>query len=221
MANPKKYLINWLGLLGVVSFISYAVAVIFAPLAYPGYDWMSRAVSDLSAANAPSLALWHQLSSLYGVAGMVCIMMVCVAVQGQLNKTMRLGIYAFAIMFWVSTIGFAMFPLSESGGTGAAFTDMMHIVVTVLVVPLSIASFVLMMIGGYRKKRFVSLAVFATVALGLMFIGAIGTGVAPTEYFGVFQRFSNLISVNGFLAILGIYLFAGKLHQGHHECIAP
>lgn len=32
--------IQWLGLLGVVSFLSYAAAVVFSPLAYPGYDWM-------------------------------------------------------------------------------------------------------------------------------------------------------------------------------------
>ena len=38
--KSKKTLINWLGLIGVASFLSYVVAVIFAPLAYPGYDWM-------------------------------------------------------------------------------------------------------------------------------------------------------------------------------------
>ncbi|MCL2386819.1 MAG: DUF998 domain-containing protein [Defluviitaleaceae bacterium] len=207
----SRGLIRWSGLLGVVSFISYAVAVIFAPLAYYGYDWTSRAVSDLSAADAPSLALWHQLSSLYGVAGMVCIMMVCVAIQGKLNKLLRLGIYIFTVMFWVSTVGFAMFPLSESGDTGTAFQDVMHIVVVALVVPLAITSFVLIMIGGYRKKSFVSLAVCASVALLLMMVGGLGTGFAPAEYFGIFQRFSNLIAVNGFLALLGIFLFSGKL----------
>lgn len=60
----KKPLINRLGLLGIVNFISYAAAVVFSPLAYPGYDWKSRAVSDLSASNAPSLTLWNQLASL-------------------------------------------------------------------------------------------------------------------------------------------------------------
>jgi len=211
MKSKNKTLVNWIGLLGVVSFVSYAVAVIFTPLAYPGYDWMSRAVSDLSATNAPSLALWHQLSSLYGVAGIACIMMVCVVIRGKWSKTLRIGIYLFATMFWVSIAGFSWFPLTESGGNGTTFQDIMHIVVTAVVVPLSIASFVLIMIGGYRKKRFVSLAVFATIALGLMFVGAIGTSIAPNEYFGIFQRFSNLISVNGFLAILGLYLFLGKL----------
>ena len=211
MVKSGKSLINWLGLLGIVSFVSYATAVIFAPLAYPGYDWMSRAVSDLSASNAPSLVLWHQLSSLYAPAGMVCIMMVCVAIQGKLNKILRLGIYIFAVMCWISTIGFGMFPLSESNAIGATFQDVMHIAVTFVVVVLSIASLVLLMIGGYRKKRFVSLAICATTALSLMFVGAIGTGVAPSEYFGIFQRFSNLIAANGFLATLGIYLFMDKL----------
>lgn len=213
--KSEKNLINRLGLLGIVSFASYAAAVIFAPLAYPGYEWMSRAVSDLSAANAPSLALWHRLSSLYGIAGVTCVTAVCIALNGNsnksnLSKTLWVGIYLFAGAFWVSTVGFAAFPLSESGG-GTAFTDTMHIAVTAVIVPLFIASYVLIMIGGYRKKQFVSLAVCATVALTLMAVGGIGTGAVPPEYFGVFQRFSNLISANGFLVILGIYLFAGKM----------
>ena len=73
----KRTLINWLGLLGVVSLLSYTLAVVFAPLAYPGYKWMEQAVSDLSASNASSKMLWDQLSSLYGVCGMISIMMVC------------------------------------------------------------------------------------------------------------------------------------------------
>ena len=218
--ESKKTRIHWLGLLGVISFISYAVAVIFAPGAYPGYDWMSRAVSDLSAANAPSLTLWHQLSILYSVAGIACVTVICIAVQENLTKTLRLGIYAFVAMFWVSIVGYGWFPLSESGGYGTAFQDIMHIAVTAVVVILSISSFVLIMIGGYRKKSFVSLAVCATIALALMLVGPIGMGVAPSAYLGLFQRFSNLISANGFLAILGIYLFAGKLDTDKNVAVS-
>lgn len=82
-----------MGLFGIISLLSYTAAVIFSPAAYPGYDWMAQAVSDLSADNAPSKMLWEQLSSLYGVCGIVSIMMVCVFVQGKLNKTIRIGIY--------------------------------------------------------------------------------------------------------------------------------
>lgn len=204
----KKTLIHWLGLLGVISLLSYTAAVVFSPLAYPGYDWMAQAVSDLMAENSPSKMLWNQLSSLYGVCGMVCIMMVCVFIQGKLNKSLRLGIYLFAVMYWVSSIGYGMFPLSDSGYAGT-FQDIMHTyVVTVLVVLLSIISLIFIMVGGFRDKQFQSLAIWATVTLLLMFVGAIGVGVVPKEYFGIAERFS-LFAATGFNAVLGIYLFRG------------
>lgn len=207
----KKTLINWLGLLGIISLLSYTAAVVFSPLAYPGYNWKSQAVSDLSAANAPSLDLWNQLNSLYGLCGIVCITLVCVFISGKLNKITRIGIYLFAAMNWVSGVGYTIFPLSASGFAGT-FQDIMHVyVVTALVVLLSIVSLILIMIGGYRKKQYLSLAVWATIALALMFTGAIGTGAAPKELFGVFERFS-VFSAAGFNAVLGLYLFRGFNH---------
>ena len=46
-----------LGICGVLSLLSYLAMVIFSPLAYPGYDWMRMAVSELSAVGAPSREL--------------------------------------------------------------------------------------------------------------------------------------------------------------------
>lgn len=204
----KKELIQWLGLLGVVSLVSYIAAVVFSPLAYPNYNWMAQAVSDLSAENAPSKMVWNQLASLYGVCGVVSITLVCIFVQGRLNKTLRLGIYLFAVMNWVSNVGYEMFPLSDSGFAGT-FQDIMHTyVVTVLVVLLSIVSLVLIMIAGFRSKQYKSLALWATIALAMMFIGAIGVGIVPAEYFGIVERFS-VFAATGFNAILGLYLFRG------------
>lgn len=204
----KKRLINYLGLLGVISLLSYTAAVVFAPLAYPGYDWKSQAVSDLSANNAPSKMLWSQLSSLYGVCGIVSIMMICVFIRDKLNKTLRIGIYMFAAMNWISNVGYAMFPLSDSGNAGA-FQDVVHIyAITPLVVLLSIASLIVIMIGGFKNKEYRYLAIFATIALSLMFMGAIGTGIVPKEFFGIPERFS-VFAATGFNAVLGICLFNG------------
>ena len=58
----KKSLVQKLGLLGVLSFFSYAAAVVLAPLAYPGYDWMAQAVSDLSG----GLCVWGGINLLEG-----------------------------------------------------------------------------------------------------------------------------------------------------------
>lgn len=204
----KRSLIHWCGLLGVISLLSYIAAVVFSPLAYPGYRWMAQAVSDLSASSAPSRMLWAQLSALYGVCGMICVMMVCVFIQGKLNPTLRIGIYLFAAMNWISSIGYVMFPVSQSGNAGT-FQDIMHIyAVTVPVVLLSILSLAFIMAGGYRDRRYRRLAAWATAALVLMFTGAIGVGIVPPEYFGIPERFS-VFAATGFNAVLGICLFNG------------
>jgi len=200
----KKTLINWLGLTGILAFLSYLTAVVFSPLAYPGYNRLAQAVSDLSASDAPSRILWEQLSAVYDICSVVCVTLVCVFVKGKLNRNIRIGIYLFTAMSWLSAVGYQMFPLSGNGGT---FQDVMHVyVVTVFVVLLSIASLVMIMIGGYREKKHKLLAVFATLTLAIMLIGAIGANAVPKDYFGIPERFSTFSAV-GFTAVLGIYLF--------------
>lgn len=207
MIAKKRELIQWLGLLGVLGFLSFAAAVVFAPLAYPGYNWLTQAVSDLSASNAPSRILWGQLSTLSTVCGIVTVTLVFLFIQGKATKPIRIGVNLFVLMQWISAVGYGMFPLSDSGYAGT-FTDIMHLyVVTIPVIVLSIASLVFLMIGGFRDKRYRSLAVWATVALVMMFAGAIGTPALP-QYFGLAERFS-VFSAMGFIAVLGVYLFMG------------
>lgn len=201
----KKNLLNYCGLLGVVAFLSYTAAVVFSPLAYPGYDWMAQAVSDLSAANAPSLTLWNQLSCLYGVCTLVCAMMVCVGVQGRKTRLLRVGIYLFTMMEWVSAVGFGMFPLSDSGYAGT-FQDKMHILSTILVVVLSIVSLLVIIVAGVRDKSCRSYGIFASIALGMMLVGALGMNIVPKEYFGIVERFS-VFAATGFNAVLGVHLY--------------
>ena len=204
----KKTLLQRLGLLGVVSFLSYTAAVVFAPLAYPEYNWMAQAVSDLSAANAPSLALWNQLSALYNVCEVVCVTVVCIGIQGRKTKLLRSGIYLFAVMEWISAVGYRMFPLSNSGYVGA-FQDVMHMAVTALVVLLSIVSLVIIIVAGAKSKSCRSYGVCAAVALAMMLVGAMGMKIVPAAYFGVVERFS-VFAATGFNVALGIHLFCMK-----------
>ena len=204
----KKTLIQKLGLLGVVSFLSYTAAVVLSPLTYPGSCWTAQAVSDLSAANAPSLTLWNQLSSLYNVCELLCVMMVCVGIQGRGTKLLRTGIYLFAAMEWVSAVGFRMFPLSDSGYAGT-FQDRMHLLATALVVLLSVASLTVILIAGLRDRGCRSYGVCAGIALAMMLVGALGMKLVPAAYFGVVERFS-VFAATGFNAALGLHLFCMK-----------
>ncbi|MBR2526959.1 MAG: DUF998 domain-containing protein [Blautia sp.] len=206
----NRKLINWLGLTGVIAFLSYLAAVVFSPMAYPGYNWMAQAVSDLSAESAPSRMLWNQLAALYGKCSLVSVTCVSVFVSEKMISTrlFRIGVYLFAVMNWISGVGYTMFPLVDSGKEIASFQEVMHMLVTLLVVLLSIISLILLIIAGFRKGGLRGIGFLAAAALCMMMVGAIGQGAAPPRYFGIVERFSVFAAV-GFNAVLGICLFDG------------
>jgi len=204
--RPRK-LINWFCLSGAISFVFYILHDIVGAAHYPDYDWMSQAVSDLTATDAPSFIIANGLSSIYGIFGCLCCALVCIVVQDKANRLLRLGVYLFTAMNFISAVGYSLFPLSESGYAGR-FQDIMHLyVVTVLVVILSIASLILIAAGGFKNKTYKPLAIIALFALGFMFLGVIGVNILPADYFGIPERFS-VYSAAVFNAVLGVYGFA-------------
>ena len=214
----KKPMIQWLGLTGVLALLSYAAAVVFAPSAYPDYNWMAQAVSDLSAEAAPSRHLWNQLAAPYNICSVVCATCAALFVsQERVNtRLFRTGLYLFMAMNWVSALGYGMFPLADGGKEIASFQEIMHMVVTALVVLLSVASLIVMIVAGFRDRRAKGIATCAAVALAMMLAGSIGTGIVPPQYFGIMERFSVFAAV-GFNAVLGVYLFHGFRKAGGIE----
>ena len=206
----KRKLINWIGLTGIAAFLSYTLAVVISPSAFPGYNWMEQAVSDLSAESAPSRMLWNQIAALYNICSVVCATCVSIYISERKisTKLFRIGMHLFTIMNWVSSVGYTMFPLADIGKEIASFQEIMHIVVTATVVFLSIFSLVCLIIAGFRKSGIRGIGIWAAVALLMMMTGAIGQKAVPPRYFGVMERFSVFAAV-GFSAICGIYLFRG------------
>ena len=109
-------------------------------------------------------------------------------------------------MEWITIVGYDMFPLVQ-GESMSSFQNVMHILVTVLVVLFSIISLVLIAIGG-RREGMVSLSNWAITCFAAMMIGALGTGLMPKSVFGLFERFSTFSAV-AFNAVLGIHLLRG------------
>lgn len=205
----KKHekMIHYLCLLGVLSLPVYLLHDILGAYYYPGYDWMSQAVSDLTATNSPSYVIASTFSSLYALLASTSSILVCFLVQKKRNKTFRIGIYLFTIMNLISALGYALFPLSESGYAGT-FQDVVHVyVITSLVVVLSILSLILIFIGGRKatnEYRFLSSV--ALITLTFMLLGPIGMSIVPKDYFGVVERFSVYSAVI-FNAALGYFGF--------------
>ncbi len=61
----NKSLINWLCLSGILSVIFYILHDIIGAMNYPQYDWLSQAVSDLTAKDAPSFVIASGYVSTY------------------------------------------------------------------------------------------------------------------------------------------------------------
>lgn len=207
--NTIKNRLRMLGILGVVSLLSYTAMVLFSPLAYPGYDWLSMAVSELSAEGSPSAALANQLNALFGPCGLVSIVAVTIAIGDFKSKAFKAGIYFFAAMEWVCNVGYSLFPwVSNAPETHPQ--NIMHLAVTVLVVVFSLASLILVAVGA-KKAGINSLRVWAIVCLIAMLMGPIGTGLMPKAVFGLFERFSTFSAVV-FNAVLGVYLLRGRFY---------
>lgn len=206
----NRKLINWIGLTGLAALISYAAAAYFCRGAFPGYNWMESAVSDLSAESAPSRQLWDRLSAVYSAGSVVCATCVAIYVSDKKISTglFRVGIYLFTVMNWISKVGYAMFALDDAGKQISSFQEIMHMVVTALVVILSIVSLILLIIAGCRNTEVRGVGIWAAVFFAMMLIGPVGMQTLPPQYFGIAERFS-IYSAIGFNAVLGLYLFNG------------
>ena len=200
-----------LGIFGLISLLSYTTMVVFSPLAYPGYDWMSMAVSDLTAEGAPSLQLATRLNALFGPCSVVSIMAVCVAIAGSKSKMFKSGVYSFAGMEWICNVGYTMFPwVADAPNSNPQ--NVCHLIVTILVVVLSLAALIMISVSA-KYEGLKSLGIWAIVCLGAMVLGPIGTGLLPKAVFGIFERLSTFSAVI-FNAVLGVYLLTGKFDRG-------
>jgi hypothetical protein len=212
----KKKLLNFFSLFGLFSVIFYLLHDIIGAQFYPGYDFMSQAVSDLTSSDAPSRVIASSLVNVYGTFSIISSMAIVLIIEKKFNKKIRIGIYLFAIMNFISNIGYSLFPLSTSGFSGT-FSDIMHMyVVTASVVLLSIISLILITIGGLKEENPTRvLSYFSAVTLLFMLSGPILINIVDSSYFGFFERFSTYSAVM-FTGVLGIFGFLLDPAYGAH-----
>ena len=204
MTSKEKNLCRIFCLSGVVGLVFYLMHDVIGAMNYPGYQWMSQAVSDLTATDAPSYTIASGFSNVYGIMSVVCCLFVCVLAQNR-HRLTRIGVSLFAVMEFISAVGYSLFPLSGAGYDGTVQSFIHVYIVTTAVVLLSIVSLILIAVGSFKDHR-KALGVCALAALVLMFVGAVGSGAAPKECFGVVERFSTYSAVV-FCAILGVFHF--------------
>ena len=207
--NKNKSIKYWLLICGILNAVFYLLHDCIGARFYPGYNWMAQAVSDLTATDTPSRLIASELTKIHGIFSCVACTLICISAKvlwkEASEKILRLGLYLFVTMHWISAIGYSLFPLTGSGYDGS-FQSFVHVyVITVLVVLLSIVSLILIAVGGFKSGNKV-MAWCAVVAFLLMFFGAVGSAAVPRAYFGIVERFSTYSAVC-FTAVIAVIAF--------------
>ncbi len=174
---------------GLLSSLIYVIANVICVLQYEGYNVASQTVSELSAIGAPTRQLWVSLMIPYSLLGIAFGFGIWRSNSLNLHsKTVGILFIAYAV------IGFFWPPmhmretLAAGGGT---ISDTLHIVFTIVAVPM------MMFIIGLSVSAFGrGFRLFSLVALGVMIVTGIITGIdgpkisanLPTPWIGIWER---------------------------------
>ena len=196
---------------GVASTALYALADLLGGLSYPGYDFSSQAISELSAIGAPSRPLVVGLLFLYNL--LILLFSLGVLREALAGPRLPLRITAglllvYAIlglaigMFWSAS--FSM----QQRGAGSLTTDAPHIIITAVMVLLLLGA---MAAGAFAFDRRFRLYSLATIGVVLLF-GAWTSRFAPhiaageaTPGLGILERI-DVYAAMLWIAVLGVML---------------
>ena len=174
--------------IGILAVIFYFLHVILGSIHYPGYDFLSQAVSDLTSDSSPSKVIARFFSSLYGILSSLVMIGFLYTFRNEKIKILKIGVYLLSTMYITSAVGYALFPLSANTDINN-FQNVMHIVVTIAVVLLTISSLILLAISFKKMNRLIYF-ILTVLTFAVLMIGSISIGVVPSAYFGLAERFS-------------------------------
>jgi len=212
MKDIDNRIFKSIGLFGLLGSIFYFLHIIFGRIFYENYNPMTQAISDLTADNSPSKNIATIFSMFYGIFTVIFSMGFFAYFKSKINKLVNIGSLLFCIMTIISFVGYALFPLSESG-FGGTFQDKMHILVTILVVAFTIISIIFFIIGFLRTKRYKYIGIISLCTLTLLIIGAMLINILPKEYFGIAERI-NVYSIVIFTSILSVWMYKYVRNNG-------
>jgi len=200
----NKKIVKLIPLLGIFSVIFYFIHVILGELFYEGYNPLAQAISDLTASNSPSRNIARPFSALFGICAVMFSIGFFAYLKNKINKAVTVSSFIFCIMNTISFFGYTFFPLSEAGYAGT-FQDKMHMIVTVFVVILTIASLILYSIGFFMAKGHKWLGIISLCTLLILMAGAMLINILPEAYFGVTERI-NVYSIIIYTGILSLWM---------------
>jgi hypothetical membrane protein len=185
---------------GILAPIVYVVIVIVGGLLWPGYDHISRFISDLIGSGAPNRWL---LDPVFGICNIFCMAFglgVFWRVQTALENGRRMtGLAGATILVLTGVLGFlTLFFPEDPAGAHMTSRGIMHIVMAGMGSLTSMASMLLLglWLRGSRETR--AMGIYSFISVGFVFVtggitGAMGASHGPVV--GLMER----LTIGGFM----------------------
>lgn len=206
-----------LTLFGMIGAIIYVLHVVIGGFLWKGYNHLMQPISDLTAAGAPDKALLSIFTLIYGICSIIFAICSIAYVRGFVPGIAKAGLVVFLAMHIVS-ITYGLFP-EDLPGSGVTFTGTMHIVVTILIVPLTILAPFLVGFGLKKVEGFKGFGIYSIVTGIIIFIAG-GTSAMffaqHLPYFGLVERI-NIGTLQLWMFLLSLKLFRGKSFESSAE----
>ena len=204
---------KWLMPLGMVSVVFYFIHVFLGQMLWADYDPITMDISSLTAEGAPNASLLRIFTTIYGIFFLAFAVGMVLKARKDYHSVTKAGYVMFFVMALTTTVGYALFPLTGDK-TIMNLQNMMHIIVTVIVVFTTILSFFLLAFGYLRQEKLKALGRISLVAAVLItFLGAMNpVGMAANmNILGLTERLV-IFPLQGFVFLLSfIYTFNYKI----------
>lgn len=192
-----------LGMIGIAFYLSHTL---LGRILWAAYNPVTMDISSLTADGAPNAALLRALTTVYALCMIAFASGMVVKAFRKYGRAVRTGYGALLVMEVVSMFGYMLFPLSGDK-TQMTFGNLMHIVVTVIVVLTTIASGFCLAAGYLKREKMRPLGRF-TLAMAILitltgFTTPIGMA-SGLNLLGVTERMS-IYSLQAMLFALSAY----------------
>lgn len=207
--EKQNKVLHYLSLSGAVGVAFYTAHVILGGFLANGYSHIKQTISELTASGAPNADLLTILTTIYGF--LLVVFSICTYIifkRNKENKATTVGALLLIIMELTSFVGYFLFPI-DGAGTIMNFQNIMHIVVTGVVVLCTIASSYSMGIGLMRSEKHKKIGILILTCAIIITVFGISTPAIMANnlgFSGLTERI-NIFSLQTWLFVLSIYLF--------------
>ncbi len=137
--------------LGMIAVILYFSHTILGNLLWKEYNLVTTDISSLTADGAPNAQLLRLITLFYSIFIILMVFGLVIKAFKSYNRLLKAGFIILLVMQLTSAIGYSLFPLTGDK-TDMNFQNMMHIIVTVIVV-FSTITFSFLVAFGYIKQE--------------------------------------------------------------------